>query len=591
MSDRIKELLEKKRRQARGESPEGSQEGDQDRLAYEDSSPLSRMMKKMQAPSQPSQDADLKQTNKNGGEDKIYENSQREEAEDQAEEGISQRPEYPGSQSTLPDLLSSMISRRKEALQETVHLKVGQTDKPEKRIREANPLSEMVRKFKKSQWYKRREKRVDPKEMLTKARPKLLKLNDEQARDVARAYGTFGIEVDPAKIIEISREGYSPHVARELGIDYLGNNIVIIAPEQKRCDLVRENHSYLDQILKMVFERAEPIVQSFTPHEALVGSINHNIMDVIKKGERRFTVDVTLDTPEKEVKRIRRVKKIIDSIVDKDPNNIMKSKVRQRMESLVKPLYDKYKNLNRIMTPEVFPVKIDMDLFVADIGSKQMYCFQDGKTVIIYFDSKNELQPFENESLRLVNGYDKAALLDALYDSDMIIFDIGTVRDHLVELAEQTFHKEGKDPEDFATFVEYLKDTEAFEAKKESPEYNAVRKVLEDLQDPEVSVPEYFKSLDPELRMKLIDPRIHHKMVYEILAKSDPEDYFKAYEHHEDIFKEFFRVMTDEERESVLLSVMDKIHFVDQYNRSLNTWIKENYPAMCGKIGIRFVEG
>jgi len=99
-----------------------------------------------------------------------------------------------------------------------------------------------------------------------------------------------------------------------------------------------------------------------------------------------------------------------------------------------------------------------------------------------------------------------------------------------------------------------------------------------------------FLAATTALLMRSASPARHGQLVYEVLARVNASDHLMEYRYNPDRLKKRISEATDEEKTAIVQDVLECIEFKDQYNTEVNSWLKKQYPGLCEKLGIVFVE-
>ncbi|MBI4447738.1 hypothetical protein HY643_02055 [Candidatus Woesearchaeota archaeon] len=439
---------------------------------------------------------------------------------------------------------------------------------------ESRLTTSLFKKQNKQLWKNSRIVRENKKELPTKKEDNFLKVDGSLAENYKKVLEKIGYKTE-LKEFTIDKVGFSPEIANELGQHYLKNHIIIVAPEQELLPMANQD-SVSEGLADQIFETTPSLLEEITLREGLFGKVESNVVKLLlAQSTPKLAVQITLDTTQQSVKRIREAKKKIQKLNNKE---LLNDNYLTEIVSEVNELLKIYPNLENVEICEDFPIKNVVDNFKFSTEEADVYCLKGKDKVLFTYFQKNG-QTISNPML--INGAKPDELLKALYDYGYIDFNAHIVRNKLLELVSDRVG----DLQDAENILECLANEKSEKLPKSVYQY---KKVVEDLEKG-ANQKDYFAKLPAQLKVELINVVSNEGMVYEMLSKSCPNT-LMMYLHNPSGFKEAFSKATNKEKEDMLEEITERTKFEDQLNLGVNSWLEKNYSEICSKKGIKFLE-
>ena len=458
------------------------------------------------------------------------------------------------------------------------------------------------------------------------ALPKMYTISGKQVTLYNQALASLdiGVELDPQKTYTIDRTGFCPDLVFEnegdLSLDYLGNNFILISPEQNDSSVVNPKYSFLRRVLDETYKQFAAPLATFTKCEPIIGSISN---EVIEEGVERFlkeerykdrdTIDVfvEVDTPTKAISKFMELSEQVDAI-NADPAVVTDAEALADAYNLAGELKTTHKKLADLRAPETERIGYQVECFRYGDENLELFYFEaDKKPTFVFFarDPKvsGEIEDCFTRAFTVLNGEDRSRLLSNLMDIGMV--------DYLVEFVESTRDqhtgeksaapsngimgglkvltgkKESELPEEWHTLndvatVLRMSDSQQI-ALKVSEEYE----VHGSTNDLENMRGQFVRSLPAETKSQIVFPSspLEDRLVCDLISKSTPSEALSQYHHTQAFIQDFAQRNPDEAVEK-LREVDSSITFEGQNNLLINLWLVNNHQEECKKAGISFYE-
>lgn len=452
--------------------------------------------------------------------------------------------------------------------------------------------------------------------------PRLYTLKGKQILLYQQALQSLGVAVslEISGKYSIDRTGYCPDIiigengAGEGGlpVDYLGNNFIVISPEQNGSSIINPRYSFLGRLLNKIEEAFGDSIASFTRSEAVIGTITNT---VIEQGVERFLkegtykeknsvdVRVTIDTPSKAITSFRKVMEGT-ALIEDSPDTITDLTMMNGLYDLTENLKNIHKKLGDLVLPESDSMNYEVTHFKYGDKNLELYYLRLKKPVFVFFTHRGSNQEgmpedFFGSDFIILNGNDLSRLIDNLLDLEMVDYlveNIESIRDSHVKQTgsllsgfkavsggESDLPKTWHDLNDIAAVLRLSDPAEVAKHIRSGFEPDYDKENLESVQG------QYIRSLDTGLKSQVIFPRTEaeDRLICDLISQCGESRSLNVYNSFYD-FKSAFQSKTDEEKQKMLKDVDDKMRFRNQNNLLANYWLSQANSTVCSEAGITF---
>lgn len=191
--------------------------------------------------------------------------------------------------------------------------------------------------------------------------------------DAAQYEEALGAEVPvDADRVAVDRRGYAPRVAEENGEDYMLNQVFIFGPEQVDAPVVREEYSFMDDLLDAVYGNEE-IVQYAESEEPLMLDVEVTTEDDAFYGRALLEdtdVREAIDHAEQVREKLRTVTE--DELMDEERIRELYAEARE--------VYERFGGIRDIEFSEEMG-RVEVDAFRFDWADGTGFAFHDASTI------------------------------------------------------------------------------------------------------------------------------------------------------------------------------------------------------------------
>lgn len=388
------------------------------------------------------------------------------------------------------------------------------------------------------------------------------------------------------KEIRVDIEGFSIEIAKKLGINYLGNNCILISTKQIECDSIRD--SYFSKYARKIFNTHRNTIEQILTGEAIIGVVNQKDLNLmIDNPESLFNIEIVFDTPNKAISKLKNIRKDERILLE----NEEKLKDRIFLKNLLQNIEDvstKHGSLDRIPDKEI-NLKEKVDFNKLHLKDLDIYCLSAyGTMVFVYFFADNTRQPklhnyekenYINDDIIILNGEDIESL--------NVLIELGIVGYNpylgLERAANMILRNRRENPRRF----DLDRDEKDRDEKRSIPEkakelLAAVELLVENKRDKD-----FFINLG-QIKIYMTYPLIQNEILYELLARMENDEYKSCYMNTEK-FMQTVSNMNDEQLREFIEKILYSLEFREENNTMANIWLMENRKNVCKNLGIKFV--
>ena len=426
--------------------------------------------------------------------------------------------------------------------------------------------------------------------------------------------------LDPDKAYYIDKTGFCPEICFDLtskqlslSADYLSNNFVLISPDQAATSIVNARYSFMNKLIDTVNSQFSDTIVSFTRNEAVIGKVTNTVIDkgveaFLKEGlyKEKDCVDVTavMSTPTGAIIKLRELLKGVDDIRALPETVTVNSKM-QKLYNISSEMKTRHKKLSDLVVPasdsHYFPVTGFRYGTTEAKNNIELYYFKDHKPVFIIFGGEDgTIDNFVGPDYLILDGNNKDKLLNNLLDLgfiDYLVDHVESLRDGyapkgglllsgfkaILGKDASSLPKEWNELNDVATVLR-LSDVAAV-TKDIRKDYEVLGKT----KDLDNMKGQYIRSLSPELKYAILFPKSETEdiLLCDLLTRSGPSKALNLYRSIEKFVPYFNK--QDDAAKIVTLQAIDKdMHFENQNNLLVNSWLMVNYAKLCSDAGITF---
>ncbi len=402
--------------------------------------------------------------------------------------------------------------------------------------------------------------RTDPNELGLK-NVQLYPIEGELAKQYLAFLETIGYKAD-VQAIGIDKTGFSPQVAEVLGPNYMGNWIVIASAEQFGIHAIRQSPTISWRSLDETISNHIAEIAKITSQYILTGEIKTRNAEIslsalMASGSQPafFEVSAEFDTPSSLLNNCRELMTVYKKI-EQDPDMLLDGFLLSELKRKVIARSDFELQMIADHGAEIL-LRAKEDFVKAIDGGIDIYAIRkNGHSVFVYFDPSGRTSKDScGKDCSIINGSNREKVLDMLVSRGFAFYS-AKIADWMHAQSEKAFR---------------------------------IQKAGDIIENGLTSRERDFSSITHEERAQLLVPLREDPVLYELIArvKYDAEvfEYMLG-----DPFKARIDASHPEERVGLIRHVMDSIKTVNDYNLSVNSWLKKKHSEACNAAGARFVE-
>lgn len=403
------------------------------------------------------------------------------------------------------------------------------------------------------------------------------------------------------KNINIDLGGFSLDIGKELGMDYLRGNYILISTEQRNCDIIRKYASFGYPLIKKLLDSHCQEIKQILLGEAIIGKILGKLLD-IQNPENMFDIEMEFDTPTNAITKLKKIREEERRLLN-DPDRLKDRKYLKNLLDNIEEIVMIHGSLDRIQDIEL-TIKAKLDYYKINLDRLDIYCLNyREKTIFIYFDSIDNFNLIDNfdsidyiddikniyrkDNLTILNGND-SNILNLLIDLKLVGYSPYLGLERAVNMIARTrserlkrFLEKNPESADKKLFLEELMKEEKMPEKAKEL-LLAIQSLVRNGRDRK-----FFYTLGKN-KIYTVYPLIQDQILYEILSRVENDDIKSVYMDTSK-FIETVSGMNDEQLIEFLNKILDSLEFRDEYNPVINMWLKENKKDICERLGINFV--
>ncbi|MBS3163854.1 hypothetical protein J4439_00310 [Candidatus Woesearchaeota archaeon] len=382
-----------------------------------------------------------------------------------------------------------------------------------------------------------------------------------------------------------------------LGYD-LDDWLIIVSPQQRECDIISDEFSFMEQLLSEVHAKAGPLIQQVTLGEALYGRVTGPaltptaLIASAMLGEGGLSLSVTLETPTRALEAFAKLHRVVQDAKE-DYRSILSAETQQAVLDAFTLKYGAegsrpgLGNLRLIRPDGVFPVKMQSASYKLRGDSMDLYSLTGTKPLMVYFQhGAGNGESRRTEQYAVVNGRETDDLLDALIREGFLFYSASAGRERLQTLRRAARQAEAGDLKSAASVSDLFRRVDSARAPETVRELEEAIAAIEGARD-EAAAYGHFSSCSGDVKLSMVYPVRKDPVLFDLLSRMQDQDPDVVRYRSTGEAIAFIEKAGDQMVGEWLRAVSSRWSYADEQNPWVNLYLAETRPGAVELAGLQ----